>query len=124
MGIRFKSSYELSWLVETLIDGQCVSVPQPITYSYKGRPRTYHPDFRLGTQVIEIKPLTLISYEINKAKFAAAREFCRSNGLTFNVVTEQNITLLSCSEMLQLPNIVWNKGAKDYLNEQVCVNCN
>lgn len=36
--------------------------------------------------------------------------------LTFQVITEHDLTLLTKKEILDLEDVVWNKGAVEYLN--------
>lgn len=38
--------------------------------------------------IYEIKPKWFVNYDINQRKFAAAREYCKQNNMTFEIITE------------------------------------
>jgi len=118
-GIRFRSSYELSWLVDVLSRGINVTVPQRVRYVINGRQRTYLPDFQVGNQVIEIKPSALVTHLTNVLKFEAAQCFCTLHGLEYRVLTERDLKLLTLEQIAVMTDIEWNKGAREYINEQV-----
>lgn len=118
-GIRFRSSYELSWLVDVLSSGICVTIPERVNYVIDGRQRTYLPDFQIDNVIIEIKPFDLIQHYVNLLKFAAAQRFCTLNGLEFRILTERELKLLTIEQISSMNDVEWNKGAKEYLNEQV-----
>ncbi len=115
--VRFKSSYELSWLVEVLACGTQVSVPQSVKYVLDGRKRTYLPDFQVGSTVYEIKPAALVSHPINVAKFEACESYCAERGLQFKIVTEQEIRLLTFEQIAVLEDVSWNEGSKEYVEK-------
>lgn len=77
---------------------ETVDIPyyDPTTHKW----RTYYPDFyityvgRQGkpiTKILEIKPASQRSWKINKAKWKAAKEWCRERGWEFQVLTEKEI---------------------------------
>jgi len=62
--------------------------------------RTYYPDFFLTyvneryepvDKVVEIKPQLQTKWQINKAKWKYAEEFCKERGWEFQVLTEREI---------------------------------
>ncbi len=118
-GIRFRSSYELSWLVDVLTLGVCVTVPKRVKYMIDGRQRTYLPDFQVGNVIIEIKPFDLTQHRVNLLKFEAAQHFYTLHGLEFRVVTDRDLKLLTFEQISSMNDVSWNKGAREYLNEQV-----
>lgn len=118
-GIRFRSSYELSWLVETLSAGAQVSVPQAVKYVLGDRKRTYLPDFQIGYVVYEIKPSALVSHPSNVAKFTAIRSYCDKHGLQFQIVTERDINLLTFGQIAALEGVNWNEGSRKYVEDKL-----
>lgn len=115
---KFRSGWE--WTFMQFCDNnphiiQWASEPVRIPYRHPltGKPTTYIPDFfvlyqdargRRVAECVEIKPKkeTLIEsarastrnravVAINHAKWAAANAWCKQNGLTFRVVTEQQL---------------------------------
>lgn len=74
--------------------------PVQIPYSLNGLARYYRPDllvtYASGRKVLEeIKPKNLCDLPVTKAKFQAARAFCRTAGLEFRVLK----TLDACREV-------------------------
>ena len=74
--------------------------PFSICYYYLTYKRHYIPDilvtFTDGKQkLVEIKPSAFLDAEINKAKFAAAREYCKERNIIFEVWTEKESPYLS-----------------------------
>jgi hypothetical protein len=60
--------------------------PLIIPYEFAGANRVYHPDvlIQLGDQrriLVEIKPAFEMTHAINQAKWSAARDWCRRNGV-------------------------------------------
>jgi len=49
----------------------------PYVHPYKNTNRLYMPDFIDNNIIIEIKPSKLVNTPTNKAKYKAARMFCR-----------------------------------------------
>jgi hypothetical protein len=55
-GIEFDSKWEIAyyiWLTDNNIDFEYQ--PKSLKYDYKGEQKTYHPDFKIGEQLVEIK---------------------------------------------------------------------
>jgi hypothetical protein len=70
----------------------------PIT----GNDRTYVCDFKINNQLIEIKPKNLLNTLYNKAKFAAAKKWCKQHKLEHKVFTENDFNLLTNQEIVNL----------------------
>jgi hypothetical protein len=100
----FRSSYELSALVQLLDDKREVEVePFYVWYEYKGKPRRYFPDLLVdGNLVVEIKPAKFVDTEINLLKFVALEEWCKENNCITEIWTEKNIKILSKEEISEL----------------------
>jgi len=69
-------------------------------YNADGHKRYYIPDVHVTyagrEEVIEIKPLCQMVYQINILKFAAAREYCKEHNLKFRVLTEKYLRHVGC----------------------------
>ena len=113
-GLRFRSSYEISFLVEMTAKGVKVTTPESIKYKLDDVERTYTPDFQIGETIIEIKPEAMTRRPENLAKFDAARLACQASGKTFTVLTENDLELLTLEQIRALDGIEWNRGALDY----------
>lgn len=100
-GLYFRSLLELSFIVNNgnIKGAECISIPY---IDYKGRQRTYHPDFYTDKCIIEIKPKKLLKALNNVKKFEAANKYCENNGLEFKILTEENINKLTYEEIKQL----------------------
>jgi hypothetical protein len=118
-GVRFRSSYEISFLIHLENSGtelNCViSEPFSIEYELGGVSRTYTPDFQIGNTLFEIKPKSLLNLDENRLKAEAAIKFCSNKNLDFKIITEENFKVLAIQEIILIPNINWNKGAKEHL---------
>ena len=115
---RYRSSWELSMMMfldnnDNILYWASESIKVPYKHPLTGKPTIYIPDFfvvyqnKRGQQVaevVEIKPKkesiieskranarTMAIVAVNHAKWAAANAYCRANGLTFRVITEQDI---------------------------------
>ncbi|RED89230.1 TnsA endonuclease-like protein [Cohnella phaseoli] len=71
---------------------QCVS----LKYNYKGKSHKYYPDFLLQLHdgrflLIEVKLKKYKDTDENKAKYKAGEAYCKKEGWTFIVVTEDEI---------------------------------
>ena len=56
----------------------------------------YYPDFIVNTRdgrviIVEIKPYNQKKYKVNRAKWAAAEEYCEQHGYEFKVLTEKEL---------------------------------
>lgn len=83
--------------------------PFAIPYEMSGRKRTYTPDFLVDGRLIEIKPRYIVDdpKEIFTKKCEAARAFCATNGLTFDILTECDFPQRTYSEAYADQNIRW-----------------
>ena len=115
---RYRSGWELTFMTfcdnnDSIIYWASESIKVPYKHPLTGKPTIYIPDFfvvyqnKRGQQVaevVEIKPKkesiieskranarTMAIVAVNHAKWAAANAYCRANGLTFRVITEQDI---------------------------------
>ncbi len=73
----------ISWVYE----------PFKVPYFHQGAWHNYKPDIRVNfadgtTEIWEIKPANQTQFEVNKAKWAAAHNFCENLGWEFVVLTE------------------------------------
>lgn len=96
--IHYDSSWELSFLefCEFLSDvssfDRCKFY---IPYKINGKKHRYVPDFMVDNYfVVEIKPLSLLDLEINKAKLKALRKYCKHEGLEYLVFSDQHINFM------------------------------
>lgn len=115
---RYRSGWELTFMTfcdgnENIIYWASESMRIPYKHPLTGKPTIYVPDFfvvyqnKFGKQVaevVEIKPKKQSIIEskvasakdrmvvaINHAKWQAAMAYCKSQGLTFRVITEDDI---------------------------------
>ena len=114
----YRSGWELTFMTfcdnnDSIIYWASESIKVPYKHPLTGKPTIYIPDFfvvyqnKRGQQVaevVEIKPKkesiieskranarTMAIVAVNHAKWAAANAYCRANGLTFRVITEDDI---------------------------------
>lgn len=114
-GRRFRSLYELSFILKCENEGmklsdilyETISIP----YEFKGVKRTYHPDFLIGKRLIEIKSTYDMHQsnmkDLNSVKFLYAKRYCDENNLTFEVITEKDLKIVSMKFAETLTDIVW-----------------
>ena len=114
---KFRSGWELAFMRfcdsnDHIISWSSESLTIPYRNPLTGKPTRYIPDFliqyrnkhnQVVTELIEIKPKKQSILEskasnrdraivaVNYAKWAAAQAWCKRNGLTFRVVTEEDI---------------------------------
>lgn len=96
---RCRSPYEVRYLQMLDHDMTVASYrtePFRIAYTIDGSTHHYVPDVLVeqvdgSLRLVEVKPMSLIDYGYNPAKFAAARRHCDDNGMTFHVVTEHEL---------------------------------
>jgi|TARA_R110000796_G_scaffold68831_1_gene157419 hypothetical protein len=114
---KFRSGWELAFMRfcdsnDHIISWASESMTIPYRNPLTGKPTRYIPDFliqyrnkhnKVVTELIEIKPKKQSILEskasnrdraivaVNYAKWAAAQAWCKRNGLTFRVVTEEDI---------------------------------
>jgi hypothetical protein len=93
--MRFRSRGEMLWyqVLENRPDiAHYIAEPCQISYSFEGRRRTYIPDLLVTPiagphLVVEIKPVAHADEPMNQAKFEAARAWCSTYGMIFQVWT-------------------------------------
>ena len=114
---KFRSGWELAFMRfcdsnDHIISWSSESLTIPYRNPLTGKPTRYIPDFliqyrnkhnQVVTELIEIKPKKQSILEskasnrdraivaVNYAKWAAAQAWCKRNGLTFRVITEDDI---------------------------------
>jgi|TARA_R110002167_G_scaffold239019_1_gene444156 hypothetical protein len=114
---KYRSGWELAFMRfcdsnDHIISWSSESLTIPYRNPLTGKPTRYIPDFliqyrnkhnQVVTELIEIKPKKQSILEskasnrdraivaVNYAKWAAAQAWCKRNGLTFRVVTEEDI---------------------------------
>jgi hypothetical protein len=115
---KYRSGWELTFMTfcdsnDSIIYWASESIRIPYKHPLTGKPTIYVPDFfvvyqnKFGKQVaevVEIKPKKQSIIEskvasakdrmvvaINHAKWSAAMSYCKSQGLTFRVITEDDI---------------------------------
>lgn len=115
---RYRSGWELTFMNfcdnnDSIIYWASEAIKVPYKHPLTGKPTIYVPDFfvvyrnKRGQQiaeVVEIKPKKQSIIEskkasakdravvaVNHAKWAAANAYCKMNGLTFRVITEDDI---------------------------------
>lgn len=89
----YESSYELARFMQLDDLGQNYTKKHFIRIQYvlNGQDRFYYPDILNGSILEEIKPSSQLTREKNKLKFLAAEEYCRTNNLTFKLITEKDL---------------------------------
>jgi hypothetical protein len=69
--------------------------PLSISYEWQGKQLKYTPDFLVvwatSHQLVECKPVAMVSTEENQRKFTVALDWCQKKGWTFVVVTDQEL---------------------------------
>ena len=114
---KYRSGWELAFMRfcdsnDHIISWSSESLTIPYRNPLTGKPTRYIPDFliqyrnkhnQVVTELIEIKPKKQSILEskasnrdraivaVNYAKWAAAQAWCKRNGLTFRVITEEDI---------------------------------
>lgn len=104
--IFYRSSYEKRFLdccagsTEIL---QLAACPFRIPYNdFTGRRRHYLPDYLVNADtIVEIKPGSLLTYDVNPLKFKAAAQYCEERELRFLLLTEKELVdAQSCHRLL------------------------
>jgi len=115
---KYRSGWELTFMIfcdtnDKIIKWASESIVIPYLHPFKGRRTNYIPDFfivyqdkygRTNAELIEIKPKaeSIITEKvknarqqaviaINHAKWKSAQAFCKSQGIKFRVVTEDDL---------------------------------
>lgn len=100
--IRYRSGYELDLYRALEKTNDVISYeaePVAVEYHWQGSPRRYYPDLKVWlsdgrVQIWEVKPANQNNWDINIAKWTAARKFCAYRGWTFEVLNEAEIKAL------------------------------
>lgn len=118
--IYFRSSYELSFLIQMFEDKlEVISAESKnfvVEYEHESKTKNYFPDFYIPSKnlIIEIKPSAMCDLPNNVSKFKAARKKYKSS---FKVVTERD---LSCLNNLKNLYKKYIDLMKDVNNEHIC----
>lgn len=116
-GTRFRSLLELSFMLGAERDGLVLGktlLYEVVRVPY-GKGRTYIIDFYLPEEklLVEVKPRVRTGSKTAKRKFAAAQDHARKNGLSFVVVTEDEIPeILTLEQAGKLDGIEWGVRAQ------------
>jgi hypothetical protein len=92
----YQSSYEKMFL-EFCESSNKIKALQRLSFviPYKdnsGKQRNYYPDFLVNqTNVIEIKPKSMLNYNHNKQKIAAGKKYCDKNGYEYKLLMEDEL---------------------------------
>jgi hypothetical protein len=115
---KYRSSWELNFMMmcdtnPSILKWASESIRVPYVDPFTGKHTTYVPDFFMQyvdkkniihSEIVEIKPakhailesvgknkLNKYNYIKNQAKWAACQAFCKANGLTFRILTENEL---------------------------------
>ena len=96
--VAFESLIEQDYLYILDYDASVTAFEeQPVTIEYvlESKKHKYTPDFLVkrkeSSELVECKPAPLVSKEENQKKFAAAKDWCKSKGWSFAIVTDQDL---------------------------------
>jgi TnsA-like endonuclease N terminal len=97
--MHYRSNYELTVykLLEKRVDVEEYEVePIGVEYNLNGSHRRYYPDLKVKftdgrIALWEVKPANQKGWQINEAKWGAARNYCANRGWSFEVITEAEI---------------------------------
>lgn len=119
-GVIFRSLYEYSFLKMLEKQGfnlvtDVVTEPFRIPFIFEGTERTFSPDYLInGLRVVEIKSVyeTTIGplKSLNDAKFAVAKPFLKERGMSFEVLTEDDIHVITKKTAHTDASIIWSRG--------------
>lgn len=89
-GHYFRSLREVMFMIRMDKAGQEWTSAEGFTipYTLNGVKRTYHPDFRVGNKIFEIKPKRLHKTPSVSAKAEGATAYCAKNGCTYHLIDE------------------------------------
>ena len=116
---RFRSSFELffKWLdSDNLLEYEKTRIP----YFYKNKKHNYITDFtdEVNKIIYEIKPKCNLEKELNILKEKVAIEWCKENGYTYKIITEEYLI-----ENIDILMDIFNSN-KDILDEDTLRKCN
>lgn len=102
-GIEFDSKWEIAyyiWLTDNNIDFEYQ--PKSINYDYKGKQKTYHPDFKIGEQLIEIKSPYLLKNMLENVD--------DSEHYKYKCMLENNVKIITdCTKYINYVNETYGK---------------
>lgn len=120
-GVYFRSLRELTFMISLDKEGiewrsaEWMKIP----YSdWKGNNRTYRPDFILGKEVVEVKPIKLHKTPSMMLKCEAATNYCHANGLTFSIIDPGRSSDEEIRMMRQNGKIKFAKNYEEKYNGQ------
>jgi len=103
-GMHFRSTLELAFIIDCEKKGITIKTAERKEYrvkylNSKGIERTYFPDFVVGNDIIEIKPVQLFHLNETKNKIKAAKE---KFGDRYKIITNEEITPVDDKKLLEL----------------------
>jgi hypothetical protein len=113
--IYFRSFLELSFLVNWVnrfkLDIESAEKKKyRIQYNFNGAERNYFADWIVnGKYLVEIKPKRLWNTPQNKAKFEAAREYCKENILIFKIIEPIKLSKDEIRYLYETNQVMFNK---------------
>lgn len=101
---QYDSSYELARMIE--LDNKGIKWTKNhgivIKYRFAGRDYFYVPDFKVEDNVLEeIKGSWRLDDPKVQTKTKAAKDWCKSNGFEYNILTEHNLDLKLCQDLAE-----------------------
>ncbi len=89
-GHYFRSLREVCFMIRMDEEGREWRTGETLSIRYldNGTERTYRPDFIVGTDVYEIKPLRLQKTPSVQAKATAGEQYCKEHGMTYHLIDE------------------------------------
>jgi|LakMenEpi03Aug12_release.lakeMendotaPanAssembly.Ray.scaffolds.fasta_scaffold57138_3 hypothetical protein len=116
--LYFRSSLELSFLVnnpdKTFLS--CEIKKYVVSYSVKGKIKSYYPDYTDGEFIYEIKPASLLTFGHNQHKIRVAKEMF---GEKYKIITEQEsdyITKDIIKKLIANGDVVLAKYSEEIFN--------
>lgn len=122
IGTFFRSLRELTWMIKSDDNGISWRVAEKSTDAIAytdpmGIERNYYPDFRTDNALIECKPNKLSDTPSVKSKRLAAIEWCKNNGLTYEIVDPGIIDSKRLFELIDNGSVEIMEKYKDRVNE-------
>lgn len=115
-GIYFRSLRELCFMIDCDEKGIKYESAErkkfEIKYKFNGADRTYKPDFLVGNKLIEIKPIRLHKTPNIIAKKEAAEQFCKRNGLIYELI-DQEIDKNKILEQMEIGKVKFEDRYRD-----------
>lgn len=76
-----------------------------IPYRSGKRERSYIPDFLVGRELYEVKPVVRQKGRVFADKMAAAFRFCADRGISFKIVSERDFRIFTLKESILDPYV-------------------